>query len=122
MNRRSLLLGAGALLAAPSIVRVASLMPVSVKPAYAGVRELFAWDPVSNIAAVRYDVILDGKQYGLDRRLSLDGPVNVNPGKRADIEMLISAVERMTGRSVRPSEFIQPAIPPDYRPPPLQIP
>jgi hypothetical protein len=85
ISRRGLFLGAGALLAAPSIVRAASLMPVSVRP-------------IAIIGAAPMSILPGGVTYlaadlerafleplvGATERLLMDG----NPAHRAPMGIL----------------------------------
>ena len=107
-GRRGFLTLGAAFVAAPAIVRVSALMPVSVAPNYAAVRGMLGWHPVYDADLVRYDVFFDGVQYGLSRSLGLGEKVN----KRKDISFLFSEIERLSGRSISMAQLVRPKDPP----------
>ena len=111
-SRRRFFMGAAAsLLAAPAIVRVAAnLMPVSSASKYDMVREIFGWDAVNDIRFVRYDVIVAGRQWGMDQEIA----GSFRPNKRDNLDRLFSVIEEKMQRPIYAAELIRPANQPGY--------
>jgi hypothetical protein len=113
--RRGFLFGAGAaLLTAPAIVRVAAnLMPISAASKYDFVREIHGYDMINDIHRARFDVIVGGRQWGMDLQITHLGYGRPNgvPDKKLHLDRLFSVIERQLDRSIYAAEMVKPRIP-----------
>jgi hypothetical protein len=113
-SRRGFLLGAGALLAAPAIVRASGLMPVSVAPNYSAVRGLIAYDITTDCHYARFDVIYGKKQFCLSVLAGshlADPPQPSRAEIRANIQKMFAAIEREEGARLRMADLVKPGMP-----------
>lgn len=87
-SRRSFLLGAGALLAAPSIVRVASLMPVSVLPGYERFLPIQPAPVSPEYAEITRWLQIAWEEFNADWGASrLEGKIGITVGRHIDGDM-----------------------------------